>query len=164
MDLDYFSEEENENVDLNITPEHIIEAANNVEGALLPPKSRERYERTYNEFKKWRRDHETGSTSERTFLAYFQHQANDKKPSTLWSYYSMLRSTLECNEKIDIAKYPKLIAFLKRKSDGYRAVKAKTFTEAEMHKFISEVQNSEWLVVKVSYRNIPKGTNFCLTL
>lgn len=154
MDFSFDEDEDLSNDDevLNITPTSIIDAADIAEGELMPVKSRQRYERTYKEFQKQRAAKKTRSSSERMLLAYLGELANQqkKKPSTLWSYYSMLRCTLNLNEKVDISTYPKLLKFLNRKNDGYQPVKAKTFTEAEMHKFISEASDYEWLVVKVS--------------
>lgn len=62
----------------------------------------------------------------------------------------MLKSTLNIyNGIIDISTYVKLTGFLKRQSEGYRPKKAKVFTEDEMHLFITEAPDEEWLDVKV---------------
>ncbi|KAJ8965930.1 hypothetical protein NQ317_008866 [Molorchus minor] len=43
--------------------------------------------------------------------------------------YSMVKSCLIIYDNIDISKFPKLIAFLKRTGDGYQAKKSKILTE-----------------------------------
>lgn len=132
------------------TPPSIIIAADDASKSLLPSTSRVRYERTYSDFMKWRSENTANSFSERILLAYFSGLSDKSKPTTLWAYYSMLKSTLSLNHGIDISKYSKLISFLKRQAEGYRPKKAQVFTEAEMKQFIFGARDEEWLVVKVS--------------
>lgn len=115
----------------------------------LPKKSKDRYERMYNEFQSWRRINGAVCFSERTVLAYFSSLSKTNKPTTLWAYYSMLKSTLNIHHGVDISSYPKVTAFLKRESEGYRPRKTKVFSEAEMQSFISDAPDEEWLDVKV---------------
>ncbi|RZC37984.1 hypothetical protein BDFB_014693 [Asbolus verrucosus] len=61
-------------------------------------------------------------------LAYFQDYAGDKKASTLWAHYSMLKSTISLKENIDISKFFTLIAFLKRQNINYKHKKSSVFT------------------------------------
>lgn len=72
------------------------------------------------------------------------------KPSSLWSIHSMLRSTINLNhENVNIAHYPKLIALLKRKSDGFKGKKSKILTPEEIKKFLEKAPNSIFLLMKV---------------
>lgn len=81
------------------------------------------------------------------------NEFSDKiSPSTLWTQYSMLRSTIEAHHNIDISQYTKLRAFLKRKSEGYVPKKAKTLTAEEIHQFVNTAPDSEYLFEKV--RNV----------
>jgi hypothetical protein len=73
--------------------------------------------------------------TENVLLAYFSEKSKDHKSSTLWAQYSMIRSSLIVNTNIDISKYPKLMAFLKRNSDGYQAKKSKVLTRDQMEIF-----------------------------
>ncbi|KAJ8914397.1 hypothetical protein NQ315_017487 [Exocentrus adspersus] len=66
-------------------------------------------------------------SNETVLLAYLSEKAKKVKPSTLWSYYSMLKSTLLVNDNCDISKYSKLIALLKKLCDGYKPKKSKIF-------------------------------------
>ncbi|KAJ8972998.1 hypothetical protein NQ317_002278, partial [Molorchus minor] len=96
----------------NCESEEIVEAANIAISNLLPTKSRSLYDIAYNRFK-----------NENVLLAYFSENAKNYKSSTLWAQYSMVKSCLIIYDNIDISKFPKLIAFLKRTGDGYQAKK-----------------------------------------
>ncbi|KAJ8911520.1 hypothetical protein NQ315_012492 [Exocentrus adspersus] len=101
---------------------------------LLPEKSRKLYESVYNTFINWRAIKKTNSFSESVLLVYFTELAAKYKPSTLWSHYSMLRSTLNINEGGNIEDYTKLRSFLKRRSEGFRPKKAYIFSSEEINK------------------------------
>ncbi|KAJ8984114.1 hypothetical protein NQ317_017323 [Molorchus minor] len=77
----------------------------------------------YNRFKKWCAEKNVQVYSENVLLAYFSENAKNNKSSTLWAQYSMVKSCLIIYDNIDISKFPKLIAFLKRTGDGYQAKK-----------------------------------------
>jgi hypothetical protein len=73
-------------------------------------------------------------------------QRNINPPhSGLWSQYSFLKSTLSIHNNINIETYPKLRAFLKRKSEGYQATKSKTFTPKEIDEFLSNAPDEMYL-------------------
>ncbi|KAJ3634683.1 hypothetical protein MTP99_007629 [Tenebrio molitor] len=62
----------------------------------------------------------------------------------------MIRSSLIVNTNIDISKYPKLMAFLERNSDGYQAKKSKVLTRDQMEIFLSEANDNEYLMIKIA--------------
>ncbi|CAH1366120.1 unnamed protein product, partial [Tenebrio molitor] len=62
----------------------------------------------------------------------------------------MIRSSLIVNTNIDISKYPKLMAFLKRNSDGYQAKKSKVLTRDQMEIFLSAANDNEYLMIKIA--------------
>ncbi|KAJ8933218.1 hypothetical protein NQ317_018795, partial [Molorchus minor] len=71
------------------------------------------------------------------------------KSSTLWAQYSMVKSCLIIYDNIDIGKFPKLIAFLKRTGDGYqKAKKSKILTKSEIDRFLSSADDKEFLMIK----------------
>lgn len=75
--------------------------------------------------------------------------------SSLWSKYSMVKSMLMVNENVDISRYLKVRAFLKKQSVGYESKKAKTLSREEIIKFIKEAPDQSYLLAKViiqSYR------------
>ncbi|XP_037048476.1 uncharacterized protein LOC119082925 [Bradysia coprophila] len=71
------------------------------------------------------------------------------KPTSLWAFHSMLKSTLRAYDNVDIGKFCQVTAFLKTKSSGYKVVKAKVFAESYILKFIDEAEDLTWLDVKV---------------
>ncbi|KAG4066916.1 hypothetical protein HA402_009018 [Bradysia odoriphaga] len=86
--------------------------------------------------------------TEDVLLGYFHGLAQTYKPSSLWSYYSMLKCTIRTNFGIDIGKFYQLASFLKQKNKGYKAVKALVFTEQEVARFLVEAPDRDWIDVK----------------
>lgn len=105
----------------NCTPPEISEAANAAKLSLLPKKSAKIYENQYKLFLQWCTVNSVKNTSENVLLAYFSEKAKQFKSSSLWGIYSMLKATLIAKRNVDISKYVKLIAFLKRTREGYKA-------------------------------------------
>lgn len=128
----------------------VEESANIACLSLLPEKSKKRYEAAYKSFKNWCQTKTASAVSETLLLAYFyEKSAQLKSPSSLWCEYSMLKSTLFIKENIDISKYPKLRAFLKRKNDGYRPKKSNVFDREDVNKFMLEAPDEIYLLMKV---------------
>lgn len=130
-------------------PSNIEEAAKSL--SLLPDTTKKMYTRTYKSFMEWKADKKAESFSENVLMAYFGDLKKKFKSSTLWTQYSMLRTTLNVHNNIDISGYSKLKAFLKRQSDGYRPKKPKMFTANDINKFIEEAPNETYLATKVSF-------------
>lgn len=133
----------------NATPPDILSAAKDMTNNLLPAKSRKVYDRCYEEFIDWKTQKKAASFSENVVMAYFQELSDKYKCSSLWTKYSMLKSTISINHEVDISKYSKLIAFLKRKSQGFKSKKAKTFSAEQLRKFLNEAPGHEHLLSKV---------------
>ena len=72
----------------NLTPEELLETANNEALNLLPVKSRKTYEQKYQSFLKWQQTKNTTSVSENVMLAYF---------SELSFYLIYRRKSIVCN-------------------------------------------------------------------
>lgn len=123
--------------------------------AVIPEKSRERYENTYRAFKQWCETKKISGMNEKIMLAYFvQRSEKLKAPGSLWAEYSMLRSTIFLHDAIKISQFTTLIAFLKRKNVGYRPKKASVFTREDMNRFLVEASDQTFLTHKVgSIRN-----------
>ena len=103
----------------------------------MPEKSKVRYEKTYKYFRDWcSKKGIENFTSESVILAYFGDVAKTKKPSTLWAHYSMLRSTVNFKDNVDISKYTKLLAYLKKENAGYQPTKSSTFTKENVENFL----------------------------
>lgn len=138
-------------MDVSCTPPEIMEAANSASMNLLPAKSREKYENAYKRLMDFRQSKKTESFSENVVLAYFAELATTLKSSTLWSHYSMLRSTLLVKENVNLASYKKLNAFLKRKSDAYQPKKSRILTKEQVDQFIVEAPDASFLTTKVRF-------------
>ncbi|XP_031359091.1 uncharacterized protein LOC116182690 [Photinus pyralis] len=82
-------------------------------------------------------------------LAYFEEKQQGFSPSSLWSLYSMLKATILVKKNIDISRFPKLIAFIKRQNDGYKPKKSKVLTREEMDRFLKDAPNDKYLLSKV---------------
>lgn len=134
---------------MQLTPPEIKDQARDVEFNLLPEKSRTVYELTYSRFMEYRQKKNIGSFSEDVLIVYFSDLSKKIKPSTLWSTYSMLKATLNIKNNIDLAKYLKLRAFLKRQSDGFHAKKSRVFQREEIEKFLSDAPDELYLCTKV---------------
>ncbi|KAJ6642594.1 hypothetical protein Bhyg_07547 [Pseudolycoriella hygida] len=135
------------------TPDELIEMAKGATMDLLPLKSKSRYDQTYQEYKKWQGVKKASSNSERVMLSYFSELREKVCPGTLWSKYSMLKSTLKIYEDVDIGAYASLIAFIKNQWKGYEPKKAKVLTEMELRRFIDEAPDVAWLDVKILRTN-----------
>lgn len=134
-----------------LTPEFMKERAANITENLLPVKSRLIYIKAYDDFCKWKNENQaSGTFSETVFLTYFEELSKKKKSSTLWSIYSMLRSTIKTRHNIDIKTYSKLQAYLRRLSEGYKPKKSLVFTAENVERFLNEAPNSQFLAIKVS--------------
>lgn len=117
----------------------------------MPTKSKPRYEKAYTSFKIWcSENHVKNIGCESVYMAYFSELAKNKKSSTMWSLYSMLRATLSIKDKVDITKFGKLSAFLKKQNVGYIAKKSCTFTRQEICSFLPDAPD-DFLPVKVFY-------------
>jgi hypothetical protein len=103
--------------DQNCTPPELREVAEGTLSNLLPTKSREVYEKEFANFEAWCRENKVQNISENVLIAYFDMQSKTKKSSTLWSIYSMLRSCLNIYKNVDISRYAKLQAFLKKQGE-----------------------------------------------
>lgn len=134
-----------------LTPEELKVTAQAVIEDLLPQKSRIRYNKAYADFLQWRSEKNAQSFSETVMLAYFNEMAIKYKPSTLWSLYSMLKSTILTRHDTNIANYMKLTAFLKRKSEGFKSKKSKVFTTKEVYSFLENAPDDRYLLLKVGF-------------
>ncbi|XP_008546629.1 uncharacterized protein LOC103570614 [Microplitis demolitor] len=141
-----------------ITPQEQTEELNSeeqdeeeaqVSHSSVPEYSKDKYLKVYDNFTAWRKKNNYNDVSEKILLKYFAELHKTKKPSTLWSQYSMLKSTLNQNNNIDIAKYKKLHGFLKKLGTGFRNQKAKVLTKTNISDFLNKAPDSIYLAEKV---------------
>lgn len=130
----------------------IDKRAGEVADELLPPKSKKLYEQQYEAFQKWCRAKNVEKTTESALLVYFDEKSKVVCASTLWAHYSMLKSVFNIRENIDISKFPKLLAFLKRRNEGFKPKKSKILTSEQVDQFLREAADDQYLMVKVSLK------------
>ncbi|XP_066583293.1 tyrosine recombinase XerC-like [Prorops nasuta] len=116
---------------------------------LLPEKSSERYNIAYKEFLKWQKSENIKTISEEVLIVYFNGLAKKFKSSTLWSTFSMLKSTLQVNNDINISSYHKLITYLKRQSKDYKCKKAMVLSPQDVEKFLQTAPDIDYLGAKI---------------
>ena len=135
--------------DISSTPPEIMEIAKEVTLELLPQKSREVYECAYNRFIQWCTEMNVKTYTESVLLAYFANLSATMKSSTLWSMYSMLRSTLNLKNGFNISGYSKLKAYLKKQNVGYKPKKSRVLTKEQMDQFLNSAPDLQYLMIKV---------------
>lgn len=104
-------------------------------------------------FMTWRIKRNVNSFSENVLLVYFEEMSKTMKSPTLWTNYSVLKTTLNVKHGIDISQYKKLYSLLKQKSVGYNGKKAKVFSTDEIKTFIDEAPDNTHLLIKVCKYN-----------
>lgn len=118
---------------------------------IIPEYSREKYFRAYEVFKEWQMKHGHDEVTEAVMMEFFEELNETKKPSTLWSQYSMLKSTFNLKEDLDISQFKKLRAYLKKQGTGFRNAKSKVLTAANIHDFLIKASDYEFLAEKVLF-------------
>ncbi|KAJ8909403.1 hypothetical protein NQ315_004528 [Exocentrus adspersus] len=126
------------------------DAVKEVMDGILPKKSRKIYEAQYDTFVKWCCQRKLENVNEDVLLVFFAEKSKTLSSSTLWTHYSMLKTMLNVKRNIDVSKFYKLSAFLKRKSEGYKPKKAKVLTLDQIDKFLLEAPDKDFLMVKVA--------------
>ncbi|XP_063926466.1 uncharacterized protein LOC135140021 [Zophobas morio] len=130
-------------------PPDVLEEAQNVVLNLLPTKSREVYECAYTRFIKWCEGKKIQTYSENVLLVYFSELATKVKSSTLWSHYSMVKATLNIKNGIEIGKYSKLKAFIKKQGEGYVPKKSRVLTNEQIEVFLDTAPDFKFLMMKI---------------
>lgn len=130
-------------------PAEILEAASVAVCNLLPVKSKTLYDAAYERFKSWCVQKNVEMYTENVMLAYFGEKVKDYKSSTMWAQYSMVKACMIIYDNIDISRFPKLMAFLKRNNDGYQAKKSKVLTKEEIDRFLMIADDKDFLMIKV---------------
>ncbi|GLV40663.1 hypothetical protein CBL_04466 [Carabus blaptoides fortunei] len=82
-------------------------------------------------------------------MSYFQLLSERYTPNSMWSKYSILKSTLLVNDNVDISRYKRLITFLKQRSKGYVPKKSKVLTGDQVMMFLKNARNDTYLLHKV---------------
>jgi hypothetical protein len=130
----------------------LAEEAKAVTLELLPWKSKEIYEKTFNEFLLCctQKNIADRQINENVLLVYFKEESQKFCPSTLWSHNSMIRSVMVLKYGIDLKQYKLLYTFLKRQNENYKPKKLKVLERKELTQFFLQAPDEEFLMIKVS--------------
>ncbi|XP_031328141.1 uncharacterized protein LOC116159324 isoform X2 [Photinus pyralis] len=134
---------------MNTLPKFVQENAQKATETLLPLKSKEKYEKEFETFTAWQSKHKIFTINETVLLSYFQELSEKYTPTSLWTKYSLLKSTFIVKKKTDISNYNQLIYFLKVKSKGYKPKKSQVLTGDQVFEFIKRAPNDIYLLHKV---------------
>jgi site-specific recombinase XerD len=140
-----------DDADDSCTPPEVREIAEHASSDLLPVRTRQKYEQTYETFKNWciAKNVQPSRITENIVLAYLSELSNRYAASTLWTIYSMLRQTISLNLGVDIKAFAKVQALLKRGSTNHVAKKSAAFSRTNIEKFLCEADDQQFLHVKV---------------
>lgn len=130
-------------------PENILKLAEAARSNTIPEKSKGLYFKEYEKFITWKQNNNIPEINETSLLAYFKFVSTIKKPSSLWTVYSMLKSTMKNKHYINIEKYLELYSFLKNSTTAYHPKKSATLSEEDINKFLKEAPDAEYLAIKV---------------
>ncbi|XP_031327417.1 uncharacterized protein LOC116181409 isoform X2 [Photinus pyralis] len=137
--------------ELNCTPPDVLAIAKTATNDLIPTKSSRVYNHAYERFLTWCNEKNITNYSENVLLAYFCELATNlkMKSSTMWSQYSMIKALLNLKHGLDISKYMKLRAYLKKQNEGYTPKKSKVFTKEQFEDFLNNAPDEQYLGIKV---------------
>lgn len=93
------------------TPPELKKKATNISLNLLPAKSRQRYEKHYELFNNWKKSKKAKNITENVLLAYLSERSKIVNAGTLWSEFSMLKSTYKVKENVSFDNFHKVRAF-----------------------------------------------------
>lgn len=103
---------------------------------LLPQKSKEMYNKWYQNFIDWINKNNINKINENIMLLYFDELSKLYAPNSLWTIHSCIKKKLILEKNIDIKNYGKIIALLKSKNSIYKAKKAKVFTREDIDNYL----------------------------
>lgn len=118
---------------------------------LIPIKSRKTYEKSYENFIKWCRKKQSKDITENVVLEYITGIYDKYRTSSLWTQYSILKTTLIAHKNVDISKFRKVIELLKGKTDNFVIPrKSLLLNKDHVETFISEAPDGLFLMIKVA--------------
>ena len=117
------------------------------------------YRLVFENYEKWCMENKIKELSnEKALLVYFRELSISRKPSSLWCYYSMLKTELSIRKNVNVKKDINLIAFLKRQSEGYNS-KKKDLQKEEITSFFKTVDNSKLFFLGNEFISFPNNAS-----
>lgn len=128
----------------------------------ISAKSYNKYEASYQKFMKWCGEEQIEGYTENVLLTYFSYLTTklEMKGATMWAHYSMLKSLLNIKHGVDIGKYLRVRAYIKRQNLHHVPKISATFTKEQYEKFLSEAPDEKYLVTKVNFNHMMKINRF----
>lgn len=125
------------------------EQLQNILNELLPKKSKEIYNKWYDNFINWQTKNELFEITENTLLLYFDELSKNFSANSLWTIYSCLKKKILLEKNIDIKNFAKITNFLKIKNNDYLPKKAAVFKREEIENFLDNASNQEFIREKL---------------
>ncbi|KAI4460091.1 von willebrand factor a domain-containing protein 8 [Holotrichia oblita] len=85
---------------------------------------------------KWTREQNVNNYTENVLLAYFSSLSKNLRSVKLWAQYSMVTAQLSLKRNVNIGKYNKLTAFLKRQDEVYKPRKSEVLSKEHIDNFL----------------------------
>lgn len=109
----------------------------------------------YNEFMSWRESRNINSFGEDVFMEYFRIASETHTPEMLSALFFALKTEMRSKHSVQIGKFILLFVFLRQKGVVIQRKpigSSKSFTNEEIHKFLTEAPDAEYLAIKVMSR------------
>ncbi|KAJ8665038.1 hypothetical protein QAD02_006700 [Eretmocerus hayati] len=134
------------NVPLDIRAE-----ARAIQLETLPPVSKAKYLKRYNDFKSWCESRNTDLLSEESLLVYLRtlRVVDGNAASTLRSVHSMIKACVKVYHNFDIGVFPNVNSYLSNLSRRHIPKKAFILTTQHMNQFVVEAPDIEYFLIKV---------------
>jgi integrase len=132
------------------TPPDLKESALKCKEKMIPQKSKETYERHWNNFEKWIIQKKVSKISENVMLAYFNELMEKYKASSLWTILSAIKAVSKTKPNVELGELESIQAVLKQKQAKEKKKKSAVFTRDQMDKFFQEAHGMEYLVPKLT--------------
>ncbi len=95
------------------TPPQLKQSAAKALGGLIPQKSQSQYLKAYQRYEEWSERQGAKKVNENVLLASFAELSQEKKRTTLWSEYSILKKISRVHQSIDIRAFMPVSDFIK---------------------------------------------------
>lgn len=126
----------------------VIDEADSIVLDMLPSKSKSQYIAVYQKFSQWRQEKHINEKNmcEEVLFVYLRKLFDENKlnPPTVWSRYSMIKTTLLTYKNINIKSWEKVFSFMKKQAKGYCPKKAMIFSANDITNFCTHAPNETY--------------------
>lgn len=136
-------------VSSSFIPQEILDKFEAAQEKIIPPKSKQLYEKEYDKFCEWQSANNVTGCNEKIFMAYLSELSKVYKPSSLWCTYSKLKMMIKVKQGVDVSKFFLLTEFMKKNSVGDEAKKSLVLERRHIEEFILNAPDKTYLLAKV---------------